>query len=211
MSRKMLIALLIVFVLSACGSISQTTRPISTPIPSPTIVYALTPSATAFPANELSPYYGEPQPAQIIMNDEIYNSKIGTTKWITEVFPDGTYKMIIGDAFAIITPAEPIIVKHDFAFVLKLPIPINPTELWYAVYNVSEQELNTQDTTDDALRWKPDYATQTYHKQTNLLLVVEQELNLSLESGFYVIEIHASWGVRTELEADYGFLLKVQE
>ncbi len=185
--------LFIALVLSACQQAP------TTPIPTP---------------DELAPYYGEPQPAKVIINSKIYDSEIGTTKWITEVQPDGSTAMVIGDAFAIITPTEPIITTSNLSLTLKLPIPINPTELWYALFKVSGQELDLQDSTHGAFRWNPDYKTQTYQEQTHPQLLAEQQLTFSLEPGFYVLEIHAGWGdtlPHTELEADFGFLLKVQE
>lgn len=214
MTQRILFVTLSLILLSACKSNSEVIEPTSTFIPLPIITSTFTPAITAFPTSELSPYYGEPQPAQIIINDEIYNSKIGTTKWITEVFPDGTYKMTIGDAFAIITPTEPILTKPNPSFTLKFSIPINPTELWYIFYKVSEQELNSQDSTHGSFAWNPDYKTQTYIEQTNLPLLSEQQLTFSLEPGFYVFEVHPGWGgapPHTELEADYGFLIEVQE
>ena len=153
-------------------------------------------------------------PAKIIVDGKTYNSEIGTTQWIREVQPDGIRVMEIGDAFAIITPKESIVVNGDLSIILELPISINPTELWYIVYKVSEEELSSQDFTQDVFRWNPDYEAQMYMENTVPLLSVAQHLNFSLESGIYVFEVHAAWGGKpphTELEADYGFLLEVQE
>jgi len=164
--------------------------------------------------DELAPYYGYPKPAKIVIDGETYNSEIGTTQWITEVKPDGTMATVIGDAFAIITPKESIPVNGDLSFVLELPVPINPTELWYIVYKVSEDELSSQDLTQDAFRWNPDYKTQLYIEHTSPLLSDAQHLNFSLEAGIYIFEVHAGWGgtpPHTKLEADFGFLFEVQE
>jgi hypothetical protein len=53
-----------------------------------------------------------------------------------------------------------------------------------------------------------------YIENYSVLLSDAQYLNFSLEPGIYVFEVHAAWGGKTphtELEADYGFLLEVQE
>jgi hypothetical protein len=171
---------------------------------------ALTSTPTTLPAKELSAYYGEPQPAKIIVNGKTYESEIGNTRWITEVFPDGSQAVVFEDAFAIITPMDPVIVEGDLSLLLRLPVPIDPTELRYIVYKVSKDELDLQDSTHGAFTWNPDYETQMYIEKTSALLAHAQYLNFSLEPGIYVFEVHAGWGAHTELEADYGFLLEVQ-
>ncbi len=202
--------------MTACQQAEVSVEPTNTftPLAISTETPALTPAPTAFPTSELSPYYGEPQPAKVIVNGKTYDSEIGTIKWITEIQPDGSRAMVIGDAFAIITPTEPIVTTSNLLLTLKLPIPINPTELGYALFKVSQKELDSQDSTHGAFRWNPDYKTQAYQGQTDLPLLAEQQLTFSLEPGIYVLEVHAGWGgipPHTELEADFGFLFKAQE
>lgn len=172
-------------------------------------------TVTAIPTIDvLTPYYGTPQPVKAIVNGKEYESKIGTTQWIKEIQPGGIRVIEIGDAFAIITPTEPIVTTTNLSLTLKLPIPINPTELWYVIFKVSKNELDSQDSTHGSFRWNPDYKTQTYQEQTHTQLLTEQQLTFSLEPGIYVFEVHAGWGdtpPNTELEADYGFLIEVQD
>lgn len=163
--------------------------------------------------DKLAPYYGTPQPARVIVNHKSYDSEIGNTKWI-KLAEDGTRYMEFGDAFAIITPTKPIVTKPDLSLNLQLPIPINPTILWYMLFKVSEKDLNSQDSTQGAFRWNPNPETQMYLEQTYPSLLTEQDLTFSLKPGVYVLQIHAGWGItssQTELEADYGFLFEVQE
>lgn len=210
--KKIIQSLFFILAVTACQQTEVSAEPTNTFTSS--AIYTEPPASTKIPASEFSLYYGEPQPAKIIVNGETYNSQIGTTRWIKEVQPDGTTVTAIGDAFAIITPKESIAVNRDLSLVLELPIPIKPTELWYVVYRVSEDELRSQDLTQDVFRWNPDYETQMYIENASALLSVAQHLNFSLESGIYVFEVHAAWGGKpphTELEADYGFLLAVQE
>ncbi len=186
--KKIILGLLFVLVLTSC---QQTT-------------------VTAIPtADEFSPYYGTPQPAKAIVNGKIYDSEIGTTMWIIKVNSDGSQVTETGDAFAIITPTEPIVTTSNLSFTLKLPIPINPTELWYGIFSVTEDEINLQNSKEGVYRWYPNYK-----QQPHLPLLAEQELTFSLDPGTYVLEVHAGWGdipPHTELEADYGFLFEVQE
>lgn len=187
--KKYILGLFIIFALAACQ------RKPATPIPTP---------------DELSPYYGEPQPAKVIINGKTYDSEIGTIMWVTEVHPDGSQTMMTGDAFAIITPREPIVTKSsNFSFTLKLPIPINPTELWYGIFAVTEDEIKLQDPKEDIYRWYPNY-----EQQPSLPLLAEQQMDFSLDPGFYVLEVNAGWGgipPHTVLQADFGFLFEVQD
>jgi hypothetical protein len=210
--KKIFLSLFIVLVMTSCQKAGASA--VLTNIPEQQTPISETHTPTALPVDELSSYYGKPQPAQIIINDQTYSSRIGTTKWITQAFPDGTTTTMIGDAFAIITPTQPVPVKSDLSMLLRLPIPINPTELWYILYKVSEEELESQDSTHGSFAWNPDHKTQMYIENYSVLLSDAQYLNFSLESGIYVFEVHASWGGKpphTQLEADYGFLLQVQE
>jgi hypothetical protein len=142
------------------------------------------------------------------MEDKTYDSEIGTTMWVY-IDSDGNQAMEIGEAFAIITPTKPIVTTSNLSLILKLPIPINPTELWYAIFEVTEDEINSQNPNESVYRWQPNY-----EQQPSLPLLVEQELTFSLDPGIYVLEVHASWGgtpPHTELEADYSFLFEVQK
>ena len=158
----------------------------------------------ATPKSELEPYYGDPQPAKLILEGKTYDSEVGTTKWIKAV-SNGGYAMEIADVFAIVTSREPVRTTSNPLLTLKLPIPIDPTKLWYALFAVTENELHSQDPKAYYYRWQPDNV-----QQHSLELLAEQPLNLSLEPGTYVLEVHAGWG-NSELEADYGFLIEVQE
>ena len=215
--KKFLPALFLIMVLATCRQTRTGAKRAVTSTPSVKLTApasTFTSAKTPVPTSELAPYYGVPQPAKAIINGKTYNSEIGTTMWITEVKPDGSVVGEIGDAFAIITPIVPIITTSDLSLTLKLPLPINPTELWFAIYNVLKKELDSQDSTQGAFRWNPDYKTQTYQDQTYPPLLMEQQLTFSLEPGIYVFEVHAGWGgipPHTELEADYGFLLEVQK
>ena len=116
--------------------------------------------------------------------------------------------MEIGDAFAVITPAQPIRATTPLTITLILPIPINPTDLWYRVFGVTDND-GSFDYSNQIARWNPPPQEQTF-----LSLLAQQKLTFSLTPGLYVLEVHAGWGgVKpwVELEADYGFLIEIQE
>ncbi|HET7144184.1 MAG TPA: hypothetical protein VFI68_09215, partial [Anaerolineales bacterium] len=124
--KKIILRLFFVLVVSACQQAEVSVEPINTFTPPTTTTEtpSLTSAPTAFSTSELSPYYGEPQPAKVIVNGKTYDSRIGTTKWILKANSDGSHVTRIGDAFAIITPTEPIITKPSFSVTLELPILI---------------------------------------------------------------------------------------
>lgn len=202
------LVLLFVLVLTACQPAAMTNTPIvgSTPMGTATTTLLSMPTPIAYPTSILSPYYGKPQPAKAIINGQIYDSGVGTYKWIVEEESGGIMHMDVGDAFAIITPANPIDVKSPFSITLILPIPIGPTELWYCFFAVSEKDGTYQ---GQFARWYP-----SDEEQILLPLQSRQDITLSPAAGAYVLEVHAGWGgpnQHPELSADYGFLIKVAE
>jgi len=214
--NKRIPSLLLILVVTACQQqMAIVATPTSTVVPATlTMTPTFTPTVAIAPTSVFVPYYGEPQPARIIVNGETHNSGIGTTQWITDVQPDGTTAILIADAFAVITPREPIVAKRDFAFILELPIPITPVQLRYLVYKLTKEDIDSQDPAEDVFRWNPDDQTQTYIENFSPLLSASQHLSFSLEPGLYVLSVFAAWGgefPETELEANYGFLLEVEE
>lgn len=208
--KKIILSLVIALVVVACQQAEVSVESTNTFAPPATTTETpqSTSAPTAFPTSELSPYYGEPQPAKIIVNGKTYDSEIGTTQWI-KLDSEGRQYIEIGDAFAIITPKESVVVTSNLSFTLKLPIPINPTGLWYAIFPVTDDEIKSQDPKEGVFRWSPNY-----EQQPSLPLLVEQLLSFSFDPGFYVLEVHASWGGKPpheELEADYGFLIEIQK
>ena len=157
-------------------------------------------------ADTFAPYHGTPQPASLIVNGEEFNSKVGTSTW-TYIDSDGNLVEEHGDAFAILTPTEPILARSPFAFTLILPVPANPVILVCRLFDVTDQVGQPAWYTG---RW--DYLQNPLEIQTQLRY--EQDLTIPLTSGAYVLEVYAGWGrigQHTELEVDYGFLIEIQE
>ena len=156
--------------------------------------------------DEFAPYYGQPQPAQVVVNSEIYDSEVGSTTWVY-IDSEGNPVGELGDAFAVVTPTKPIFAKSPLSLTLRLPIPINPTELWYRVFNVTDKS--------DQPEWQVGRWTYLKNQEETKppSLLYEQELAFSLTPGTYVLEVHATWvgSPITDLEADYGFLIEIQE
>jgi len=127
--KKIALWLILISFLIACQQSKITGVPTITSVLQETSTIPIsTASVPVAPTSELVPYYGTPEPVKVIINGNTYDSEIGTTRWIF-IDSDGNQVMGIGDAFAIITPKEPIVTTSDFSLVLKFPIPVNPTEL----------------------------------------------------------------------------------
>lgn len=164
-------------------------------------------TVTATPTiDEFAPYYGQPQPAQVVVNGATYDSGVGNTTWVY-IDSEGNPVGELGDAGAVITPTKPILAKSLLSFTLRLPIPINPTDLWCRLFNVTDKSIYPE---WQVGRW-------TYLKNQVEIppteLLYEQALTVSLPPGTYVLQVHATWegSPITDLEADYGFLFEVQE
>ncbi|HLO16141.1 MAG TPA: hypothetical protein VK206_15010 [Anaerolineales bacterium] len=150
--KKIIPSLLLTLIVAACQQVAVIAVPTTTSIPATlTQIPTFTPAVTTDPTSELVPYYGTPQPAKVIINGKTYDSEIGTTQWIS-INADGDRVMEIGDAFAIITPKESIPITSKFSFILRLPISVNPTELWYAIFAVTENEIAAQSSKDSVYR-----------------------------------------------------------
>jgi hypothetical protein len=187
--KKNTLGLIFIMILSACQQAP------ATPVPTP---------------DELAPYYGTPKPAKVIINGKSYDSGVGDTKWIY-IDSNGNQYMSVGDAFAIITPVQPVVVKSPFSLTLKLPIPINPTDLWYRLIAVTDKDrAHEPSDRDGSASWDPS----SYPEQIFPSLLYQQELIFPPTPGTYVLEVCAGWGgtkQQVELRTVYGFLFEVQE
>jgi len=151
---------------------------------------------------DLTQYYGSPEPATLTIEGRAYESAIGTTSWRV-IMPDGRTGEVIGDAFAIITPAEPITAASPFTVKLELPLPFPPARLIYDLTAFAEDGKEPGSTADIS-RWQPQAA-----EQFSLPLLSRQELTLAPASGLYVLHIFVEWEDLGYVSC--GFLLKVEE
>jgi len=158
--------------------------------------------ASPSPSQDLSAFYGNSPPAAIlIVGEQEQVAAVGTSTWTLEK-KGQEQTSVHGDAFALLTPSEPLPVPASFTAVLRLPITASPSTLWYALKPITDTiiRMSGQETTS----WQVAFG----QPGTSLDLKPEQEISLSLQPGQYLLEVYASWADLGT--ADYGFFLEVQ-
>ncbi len=139
----------------------------------------------------------EPPPAILKIDGKEQISGIGSYCW------KGTWKALCVDMIGIPTVQEPLIASSPFTANLGLPIQEPPSELQLDVIQVTEQdEINLS---ARGWRWWSTWSLQA--KRLTLPLECESDIELSLESGLYVLNIEA-WLEKGSVS--YGFLVKVR-
>lgn len=138
----------------------------------------------------------EPPPAILEIDGKEQISGIGSYCW------SGTWKALCADMIGIPTAQEPLIAGPTFTAHLRLPLQEPPYELQFNVVQVTEKDELTFD--GRGWRW---WRTNEGGRFT-LPLEREQDIELSLEPGLYVLSIYAWW--KEEGSASYGFLVEVR-
>ncbi len=159
--------------------------------------------ASPSPSQDLSVFYGNRPPAAILtVAEQEQVAAVGTSTWTLEKRGQ-EQTSVHGDAFALVTPANPLPVPAAFTATLRLPIPTAPSILWYALMPVTDN-INRTTSSPDMTNWRVAFL----QLGTSLDLQPEQVISFSLEPGQYLLEVYAEW---PELgNADYGFFLEVQ-
>jgi hypothetical protein len=107
------------------------------------------------------------------------------------------------DNLGILTPQEPLLISSPFTAHLLLPFEEAPEELQLNVIRV---------TAENKLKGGEEHGWQLWRSQEGkrfmLPLWREQDIELSLEPGLYVLKISSGWKERGNLS--YGFLLEMQ-
>jgi len=117
--------------------------------------------------------------------------------------PDGTTGEVIGDAFAVITAAEPIVTTSPFTAILVLPIPVPPARLIYDLAPVSEDNKQPGSTAEYS-RWQPQPEA-----QFPLPLLSRQAFNVATAPGLYVLSLFVEWEQLGS--ANHGFLIQIKK
>lgn len=137
----------------------------------------------------------EPPPATLKIDGKEQISGISSYCW------GGTWKALCADMAGIPTAHEPLIASPTFTAHLRLPLQESPYELRLNVVRVKdEDELNFS-----ARGWR--WWKVGEEKLFILSLEPEQDIELSLEPGLYVLSIGAWWTEKGS--ASYGFLVEV--
>ncbi|MFZ2411929.1 MAG: hypothetical protein WAW23_10190 [Candidatus Methanoperedens sp.] len=138
----------------------------------------------------------EPPPAILKIDGKEQISGIGSYCW------GGTWKALCADMIGIPTAQEPLLASSHFTAHLRLPLQEPLYELRLNVVQVKdEDELNF-----GAPGWR--WWKEREEKLFTLPLEREQDIELSLEPGLYVLSVGAWWEKKGS--ASYGFLVEVQ-
>jgi hypothetical protein len=138
----------------------------------------------------------KPPPAILKIDGKEQISGIGSYCWM------GTWKGLCADMIGLPTAQEPLIASSPFSAHLRLPLQEPPYELRLNVVRVKdEDELNFS---KPGWRWWKEREEKLFI----LSLEPEQDIELSLESGLYVLSIGAWWNEKGS--ASYGFLVEVR-
>jgi hypothetical protein len=172
------------------GCISTSRPEAAYPYPShesPADVYPDVSPSAAINKEDISRYYGKPAAATLIVNQQEQRSGIGNTFWIESKAGEVTTHFY-GDAFGVVTPAQPISVASPFTATLGLPVHIPPSRLGYVLYPVEEDD-----------RWRSgDRQTRTWNPPggptTGLALETRQEIVFNVVTeGMHVLLVNAEW------------------
>lgn len=140
----------------------------------------------------------EPPPAILKIDGKEQISGIGSYCW------RGTWNALCIDMTGPTTVQEPLIASSPFTANLTLPLQEPPYELRLNVFRVKdEDEFNLS---ARGGRWWNIGGLQGEH--FNLSLEQEQDIELSLEPGLYVLSVGAWW--KEKGSASYGFLVEVR-
>lgn len=180
------------------------------PYPSPEITTAI----------DLSPYYGKPAPAVLIIEGQSQIAGIGTYSWVQSKKGDQTEQMV-ADAFALITPADPLGVSSSITNTLTSPYPIEPSKSTYPItatlvlpYPIMPSIVAyvVQPVTENKRARPPegDKAAWVTSAGSDIFLQREttQNFTLILEQGSSVMNLRVEWeGLGS---VNYGFYIEVQ-
>lgn len=142
----------------------------------------------------------KPPPAILKIDGKEQNSGIGSYCW-NEAWK-GLWKAVCADYAGIPTVSEPLPAKSPVTAHLSLSLKEPPQELQLKVVQVTNKDI-LETGAGDLRFWRSSEG-----KYFILPLESEQDVNLSLEPGLYVLEVFPRWKEKGSVA--YGFLLKVQ-
>ncbi len=144
----------------------------------------------------------KPPPATLKIDGREQISGIGSYCWNGELSTNGLFSSVCADYAGIPTVGEPLPANSTFTARLSLPLKEPPQDLQLMVVQVTKKDI--LETSEGNFRlWRSGDG-----KDFTLPLESEQDVNLSLESGLYVLEVFPNW--KENGSVSYGFLLNVR-
>ncbi|VVB89792.1 Uncharacterised protein [uncultured archaeon] len=138
----------------------------------------------------------KPPPATLMIDGKEQVSGVGSYCW------NGVFSSVCADYAGIPTVSEPLPANSTFTAHLVLPLKEPPQELQLKVAQVTNKDMLEPGAGDIRL-WRSGEG-----KYLTLPLESEQDVNLSLEPGLYVLEVFPGW--KEKGSVSYGFLIKVE-
>lgn len=127
-------------------------------------------------------------------------SGIGSYCW------NEAWKSVCADYIGIPTSDEPLPVSSPFTVHLSLPLKELPQELQINVIRVTDDD-KIKSSLNGSFIWQVKGENMQEGNYSNLTPESDSDINLSLESGLYVLEVFPRW--KEKGSVSYGFLLKV--
>ncbi len=199
----LLISLVSVLAFVACEQAGTTDQP--TPTVTATALPGATATATATtvpPTPTATPGFGmpKPPPATLTIAGQMQTSGIGTYCW-----KNASGVGLCADYVGIVTPKTPLVIQSPAKAAIRLPLTEAPTQF------ALEAQLVTQ--SDEMIGAKPDERIWNPvpgpdWQKISTKLVAEQEIELNLMPGLYVLKTFTVWSGYGDVS--YGFLVEVK-
>ncbi len=190
-SERTRIGILVILCLAGCSAPLQ--QPYPYPLPTPTETSDSAP---------LTPYYGHPAPAVLLVDGQEQTSGVGTYFWHLEA-----NAIVHADAFAVVAPTRPLTVTVPFTATLILPVPLPPLTLQAAFYPVTHA---------DRWRYQKGFSTLLEYEHWDPSPRAAQQLPREFRQDLYFVDFPESlyiYDVRAEWaglgSVNYGFLLYI--
>lgn len=143
----------------------------------------------------------QPPPAILKLDGKEQVSGIGSYCW------NGVFSSVCADYAGLHTPEEPLLARSPFTAHLSLPLEELPQELHFNVIRVTDDDEIKLDI-NGSRSWH--IKGENMHEGNNSELPPEheQDINLSLKPGLYVLKVSPIW--KEKGSVSYGFLLNVR-
>ena len=167
----------------------------------PVLTTPLTDSTHGAPAPGGESPHVEPPPAILEIDGREQVSGIGSYCW-PQLTGEQSDVIVCADAFAVITPEEPLVVSSPLTARFRLAMEEEPDRLFLQIAPASPEDELTKGNEG----WRAWQGGQGESRE--LALLREPQTELDLAPGLYVLDLQAGWDERGDVS--YGFLVRVQ-